>query len=231
MEWELDVPGLERLLNCLASCSLEEFASQYTAITATQGYMSLTSSGRRVRHNNMHQRRERYLLDEEWALFYVNERKSKLTDAVEQKDTSSKPTPHAQYYAVYNAGREGWCILSTNFYRLPQHVFEEDHKETCCNLVPRVRPTVNRTWWRPLFQPPLRGTGNPGFLTVFYFNEKIKEVAPNKLILYYITHFDSDTGASMVAGFDLRTKKHIAHMRYNWTHPYKEVQMDEAEEK
>ena len=176
--------------------------------------------------------------DDVWSVF-----------AVDRASSASGPSVHV--YAALNVGREGWCVLTADFHTLlhvlHEHGMEAAHLagqgEACgegCEgrrdtLVPRARaglrhyPTLRRPrcvrWHKYLVKRTLQ------LSWMMLAESEGAMVLCDAPLLHYLSHGDPEAGWVLVAGFDVRARKHRAAGRTGVAERAVEVVCEEGDER
>ena len=176
--------------------------------------------------------------DDVWSVF-----------AVDRASSASGPSVHV--YAALNVGREGWCVLTADFHTLlhvlHEHGMEAAHlagQEEACRegcegrrntLVPRARASLRpyvRVTSRALAQK-FRDDARKARQIAFQFASEITPLSTLSecSLAYYCTVCHPEAGWVLVAGFDVRARKHRAAGRTGVAERAVEVVCEEGDER
>ncbi|KAK3887782.1 hypothetical protein Pcinc_008110 [Petrolisthes cinctipes] len=236
------------MLTGFASWNRREFMSRVSVHLLCQGTVTVREGSGEVAHDVHASFRGLSIvpIDQWWAVWEIREVGSMAShpveksgadsadpveksgidsaDPIEQRNKYLKVSDPVSVYAVHNASREGWCVLTTNLHTV-LHILMSNNIPTTnlpgaisscigeCNercvdnqLVPRVKPSIERIWWK---------------LSLNYAEERrsrIRLAYNPKLLdktLCYLVEHDVEADTCLMLMFNIDTKTYRATCPWN----------------
>ncbi|MPC25281.1 uncharacterized protein LOC123512553 [Portunus trituberculatus] len=237
-------PQLEEVVARLTSWQVAALERHMQVTLLASGRVTLREGGLAVHHAARPSPTQapshvQVTADDVWSVF-----------SVDRGPAGSGPPVHV--YAALNVGREGWCVLAADFHTLlhvlQEHGMQAPHlqagQEEACgpdcegrrdSLVARARaglrqyPTIRRPrcvrWHKYLVKRTLQ------LSWMMLAESEEAMVLCDAPLLHYLSHGDPEAGWVLVAGFDVRDRKHRAAGRTAATERPVEVVCEEGDER
>ncbi|MPC25284.1 hypothetical protein E2C01_018390 [Portunus trituberculatus] len=236
-------PQLEEVVARLTSWQVAALERHMQVTLLASGRVTLRKGGLAVHHAarpspTQALSRVQVTADDVWSVF-----------SVDRGPAGSGPPVHV--YAALNVGREGWCVLAADFHTLlhvlQEHDMQAPHlqagQEEACgpdcegrrdSLVARARAGLRHYVTGP--GPLLREFQEKSRKTRILAHEWEAQPGPltalaSLCLAHYLSHGDPETGWVLVAGFDVRDRKHRAAGRTGAAERPVEVVCDEGDER
>lgn len=238
-EGEVGHPQLEEVVARLTSWQVSALERHMKTTMLAVGWVLLGDDGLAVHCSGRPPSGSKILFtaDIMWSVF-----------SVDRGQSGRGPAVHV--YAALNVGREGWCVLAADFHTL-QHVLQEHGMEAthlagqgeacgaACEerrdaLVPRARAGF-RHYLRGAAQHMRLSSSAVGkvraLAETFAGMSDMLNTFANMGIAFYCTDGDPEAGWVLVAGFDVRERKHRAAGRTGLAERAVEVVCEEGDER